>query len=116
MWHAWTIGLCGLWCILMAFLATDTSDGTVVVCATGMISGFAAWRLRILRPVRGWCAAILALWLIVTAAAPVFVEGTTRQLNVVIIGVVMTILGFTSLGGERHSHGNTRTLTGAGGA
>ena len=116
MWHAWTIGFCGLWCILTSFLVTEPSDGMMIVLATSILSGVAALRLKALRPVQGWCAMLLALWLILATAVPALAEGKARQWNVVVTGVVMTIMGFTSLGGERHSHGNTRTVTGAGGA
>lgn len=115
MWHAWTIGFSGLWCILVAFLTPGKIDGFFIMLLLSVISGFAGWRLRQFRPVQGWCTMALALWLILAALLPPLVEAIDRQWSAVATGVVMAVMGFTSLGGALRQRSGTGMITGAGG-
>ncbi|GEM_PF-451401 len=112
MWQAWTIGFLGLLYILMAFFSMSSFDRTVTVLGMGLIAGFAGYQLREPRRLHGWCAVFLAFWMVAGELVPAFGEGIARQWNVALSGVLLTIAGFSALGGERQSRQSTKTATG----
>ncbi len=112
MWQAWTIGFLGLWYILTAFFSLGPFDRLFTVLGMSLVTVFAGWQLQERRRLQGWCAILLALWMVAGESIPAFAEGMALQWNVALSGVLLAIAGFSALGGECQSRQSTKTAIG----
>ncbi len=100
MWKAWTIGGLGLWLIIAAFLPLTLVGAAVHDLLIGAAVAGSGWCLRCQRPVQGWCAVMLGLWLTGVAAWSGLGAGHPAQWSTVAIGICLTVLGLTAAAGR----------------
>ncbi len=113
MGKAWTITGLGLWLIIAAFLPMTVVDSAVHDLLIGAVVAGSGWFLRCQRPVQGWCAAVLGIWLVGVAAWSGLGAGHPGQWNMVVIGFFLTILGLTAVAGrvDRQQDGRSGEAT-----
>lgn len=102
MWQAWINGSLGLWLITSAFYQMENLDCVMNNIFIGIISAIVGWYMKEVRPWQGWASIVLGGWLIVTLAIPDLLIGRYQQWNLSFVGVLLTISGFTALGGLSH--------------
>jgi len=100
MWPAWINGSIGLWLITIAFIPMNSLDSAANNLFLGILSAIAGWKMRLHRPWHGWASIAIGGWLIATLAFPEILTGRYHHWNLTIVGVVLTVFGFSALGGK----------------
>lgn len=99
MWQAWINGGLGLWLITIGFFQLKHLDCVMNNVFIGLISAVVGWMMKEARPWQGWASILLGGWLIVTLSIPDLLFGKYHQWNLSLAGVLLTVSGFTALGG-----------------
>ena len=111
MWNAWAVGCLGLWLIVTAFLPMTVMDTVIHDLTVGIVIFVAGWSMRSDCPLQGRCSAVLGLWLMAVLLLSGLGYGAARQWNLLVSGLLLTVLGLTALGSLSHPRiGKSRVM------
>lgn len=102
--NGWIIGIVGLWLIISALIGftplfilwSNILSGAIIA-----ITGFSFIKQK---PELGWVAGILGIWILISAFFPGLHTAPGLLWNGILVGAVVAIDGFVTLGGRASGH------------
>lgn len=106
MLNAWIVGILGLWTALSAFLGFAPMGFAWSNWIVGVIAAIAALSMVGRKPVQGWLAGLVAVWLFISGFIPGLRMSPGYWWNDLLVGAAFIVLGFSATAREPSGHGH----------
>ena len=94
------IATLGIWLLISAILFQTDSANVINLIIVGVISAISGFTLSVKKSFEGWTAAIIGLWLIISAFIPSIENIPCKYCNSFIAGIIYLLIGFAKFKNE----------------